>query len=229
MKLRLMLIGLALTLGLAPLVTSCSMMYAPMVAAARKPHLEISRGMSMAQVRQILGEPSYRRFNAQEEEWEYVRPYSRPNRVVVTFSAGAVSSLNSFDVPHEPEVQPVVVEREVVRPPVSPYPPYGYPYGRVVDNGWFEEFFRRVKEKPFTGDQLRLIASAPENKLFTSGQCLRLMSLFRWDDEKLKVLRTIAPRLADHQYAYKIIDDFTFDSGKNKAAELLGIGRTDRF
>lgn len=179
----------------------------------------------MAQVRQMLGEPSYRRFNAHNEEWEYVRAYSQPNRIVITFTDQVVSSLNTYDVTPPPSERPIIVESEVQRPPYPPYPPYG----RVVDSRWFEEFYRRIQDKPFTSDKLRIITSAPESKLFSSGQCLRLMNLFTWGDEKLKVLRAVAPRLADHEYAYKIIDSFTFDSEKDKAAQILGIARTDRF
>lgn len=231
MRLRFLSAALGLILVGGCLPSGCSMLYPPGMMTSRRPHLEISRGMSMADVRQMMGEPSYRRFNAQDEEWEYIRAYSRPNRIVVTFTGGVVSSLNTYDVAPPPaEPEPIIVEREVHRPPYPAYPPQAYPpYGRGVDSGWFEEFYRRVREKPFTSDQLRLIASAPESKLFSSAQCLRLLELFRWDDDRLKVLRVIAPRLADHQYAYKIIDSFTFESGKDEAARLLGIGRTDRF
>lgn len=227
MKQRLISASLLLCLGFVPLVMGCSIMYSPGDTVQRRPHLQISRGMSMAEVRQMLGEPSYRRFNTHQEEWEYVRQYSRPNRIVVTFEGGLVASLNTYDVAPPPSEHPIVIEPEVQRPPRPLYPPYGPPGYGWVDNAWFEEFFRRVQEKSFTSDKLKLIASAPDSKLFSSRQCLRLMDLFTWGDEKLKVLRALAPRLADHEYVYKIVDSFTFDSEKDKAARILGIGRTD--
>lgn len=229
------LIAFILGFGLVLFLSSCALTYGMSQRAEttqphhRAPHLEIQRGMSMQDVRSLLGEPRYRRFDSRGEEWEYVRPRHQPNRIVVVFEQGVVINLNTFDV-QIPPVQPSIPPVPERRPTPPYYPPsYGYPPQQIVDQAWFEEFFRRVEDKAFKSDRMRLIRSFPEHKYVTSQQCLRLINLFNWDNEKLEVLQIVAPRLADHQYAYKIMDAFDFSSNKDKASEILGISRTDNF
>lgn len=193
----------------------------------RTPHLEIQRGMSMREVVDLLGKPHYRRFDTQSEEWEYVLPNRRPNRIVVTFGRGVVTSLNTYDVPEPTQPIPEPQPTPPYYPPQPSYPPYGYPQDRGVDEGWFDEFFARVQAKPFDSDKMRLIRSISEHQRISSGQCLRLMSLFTWDSERLKVLRAVVSRLAERRDAYKIIDSLTFDSNKKEASRILGVPYTD--
>jgi len=47
------------------------------------------------------------------------------------------------------------------------------------------------------------------------------MKIFSFDDSKMKVLSMMAPRIVDLQNATDIYRIFTFDSDKEKAANIL--------
>ena len=48
-----------------------------------------------------------------------------------------------------------------------------------------------------------------------------MMELFNFSDDKLKVLKIMAPHIVDAQNAYIIYKTFTFDSDKEKAAQIM--------
>ena len=56
-------------------------------------------------------------------------------------------------------------------------------------------------------------------------QTARILRLFTWDNEKLEVLESLAPRLRDSYNAYKLVDLFTFSSNQEKARRILGLTR----
>ena len=59
----------------------------------------------------------------------------------------------------------------------------------------FENLYKKVKNKAFKDDQMELLSVGVVNNYFTCKQTARLMSIFTWDDEKMKVLRMISNRI----------------------------------
>lgn len=188
------------------------------------PTMQIERGMTKADVERAFGRPSHRRFNAEQEEWEYRRYYEQgaTKVVVVTFVNGRVDKLDDYTEP-APPVKPILPES---------YPRTGviigggaqpYPSRRAEQERWFEQFYARVKKVPFDDDRNRLIGAAAQTSYFTSAQVCRLLSLKTFGDDRLKILSLVARRVEDMENAYRIIDMFTFDSEKREAARLLGI------
>ncbi|WP_291529868.1 DUF4476 domain-containing protein [Bacteroides sp. UBA939] len=184
--------------------------------------MQIQKGMTQEEVSSILGKPDYRRFDHELEEWEfvkYVANTSGPTTIIVGFIDGRVVSMDSF--------------QRYLNPPVAVYPSaevgggsISHPHvtiGRGMNERDFQAFYRKVKSKPFKDDQLELIAIDMENKELTCSQCVRLMSIYTFDDEKLKVLDIVASQIADKENYDKIIDALSFISSQEKARVALGI------
>lgn len=53
------------------------------------------------------------------------------------------------------------------------------------------------------------------------------MSIYTFDDDKLKVLQILATRIADKENYDKIINSLDFLSSEDKAKEMLGIPKND--
>lgn len=194
----------------------------------------IERGMNQRQVQEILGRPDFRSFSEDgTEEWEYRQTYGSLGGMVVlvTFSpSGRVIRLNTYD-------------NERYRRSRNDYPSYpnypnypnyprdrgDYPYdnrqSERENEEWFTDVLNTARRKPFDDDRVKYIQDVARDYRFTSKQTIRLLKLFTWDKEKLKVLSHIAPRLRDPYNAYQIIDSFTFLDAQEQARRMLGLSR----
>ena len=234
MNRKLGLLSIALLLGLS----SCDLArIGEEFGRSNNPVAYIERGMDQRQVQDLLGRPDNRRFSEDgTEEWEYRRSYGslEGKIVLVTFSSsGRVIRLNTYnaegygrsrrDYPSYPNY-----------PSYPSYPNYprgggNYPY----DNGqsereneeWFNDVLRTARRKTFEDERIAYIQDVARGYRFTTKQTIRLLQLFTWDDQKLKVLSPIAPRLRDPYNAYQIIDCFTFSDAKEQARRMLGLSR----
>lgn len=186
--------------------------------------MQIERGMTKADVERLFGRPSHRRFNANQEEWEYRRHYDDGGArvVVVTFVNGQVDKLDDYTEP-APPVKPILPESYPRTGVIVGRGSQHYPPTRAEQERWFEQFFARVRKVPFDDDRNRLIGAAAQTYFFTSAQVCRLLSLKTFGDDRLKMLSLVARRVVDMEHAYRIIDMFTFDSEKREAANLLGL------
>ena len=52
---------------------------------------------------------------------------------------------------------------------------------------------------------------------------MRMMSIYRFDDDKLEVLKIIAPNISDRENYDEIINALDFISSEEKARSILGI------
>ena len=59
------------------------------------------------------------------------------------------------------------------------------------------------------------------NKYFTCKQCVRLMSIYTFDDDKLEVLNIVAPQIIDFENQEEIIKSLSFISSEEKAEKIL--------
>lgn len=83
---KIFLFGLLLLIGLG----SCSIL-----SITNRQMMQIKEGMTLADVKKILGTPDYRRFNGEFEEWEY--RWSKTH--IIRFYDGEVSGMDSFATP----------------------------------------------------------------------------------------------------------------------------------
>ena len=188
--------------------------------------MKIEKGMTKKEIVSLLGDPDFRRFDEQYEEWEYkkVNPLTAETTIIIVdFIHERVSNMNSFNGGSHPN------------PPVAVYPPGDIDYGkptpphpnghgkpsRAVSDGEFQQLYNKVKQKPFKDDQLELLEMGVSNKYFTCKQCIRLMSIYTFDDDKLEVLEIVAPRIVDSENYEDIIKSLSFISSEEKAEKIL--------
>lgn len=200
---------------------------------------KVERGMSSLQVGQLLGQPQYRRFNEVQEEWEYHdHQIAGVHVAIITFERGKVIKLDTFFAKHQPTPPTDPIDPETNRPPIG-YPPVvppPYPDGssrvpnirRPESEQWFEDLYQRVRRELFKEDRLRLIEEQAQFTDFSVEQTRRLMALYRFDDDRLDILRILASRIWDLEYADRLIDMFSYDSAKQRAHQYLQAAMKNR-
>ena len=87
----------------------------------------------------------------------------------------------------------------------------------------FQFLYKTVKKKSFDKDRLEILRVGVLDNYFTCRQCARLMSLYKFDDDKLKILRIMAGHIVDMENHHDILMRIDFDSNKLKALDILGI------
>lgn len=190
--------------------------------------LKLEKGMTKEEVVVLLGEPDFRRFNREREEWEYKKenPVTSEKKVIVVgFINNRVSNMNSFDGNYIP-TPPVDVyppeEVEADESFVYPLPPKGqHTHAYAMNNKDFELLYAGIEKEPFAKGRIQSLELAIVNKYFTSKQCVQLMSLFPFNGDKLKALHLLAPHILDSENYIEIVNSFPFSSDREKAREEL--------
>lgn len=184
---------------------------------------QVHAGMTAEEVGRILGQPDYRRFNRDVEEWEYRKWLSGSDAVViVSFEDGRVVSMDSFERPQavQPTVPPVVQVPPLEEPEAHPSHPQRLP--RMSD-AEFEAFYRKVKAEIFSDDQRDMIRALSKSKRLTCHQCGQLLTFFSFDDDKMAAFRWFAPHLVDKENYREIQKQFDFSFGRDEVKKTLGI------
>ena len=87
----------------------------------------------------------------------------------------------------------------------------------------FQFLYKIIKKKSFDDDRIEILSVGVLDNYFTCHQCVRLMSLYKFDDDKLKILRIMAGHIVDLENHHDILMRIDFDSNKLKALDILGI------
>ena len=87
----------------------------------------------------------------------------------------------------------------------------------------FQYLYKVIKKKAFEKDQLELLSVGVLDNYFSCRQCAKIMSIYSFDKDKLKVLDIMAKHIVDKENAHLILDSFRFESDRRKAASKLGI------
>ena len=86
----------------------------------------------------------------------------------------------------------------------------------------FQFLYKIIKKKSFDDDRLEILSVGVLDNYFTCQQCVRLMSFYKFDDDKLKILRIMAGHIVDLENHHDILMRIDFDSNKLKALDILG-------
>ena len=166
-------------------------------------------------------------FDASGDRWEY--------RSGVSLTGNVRRTLVGFDlsgrvVSYDSQLMPVydsgaAGSREPRRGgevgcPIVP----GY-YDASLDESSFGILRGKIQRAGFDSTKYDLIEVACLGCCFTCQQTAELMKLFSFSDERLKVLGLMASRIVDVQNAATIYRLFTFDSDKDKAADIISRSR----
>ncbi|WP_178791850.1 DUF4476 domain-containing protein [Bacteroidaceae bacterium] len=216
-----------LALALGAMICSCG---SGLTLQGSNTFMKIKPGMAQAEVTEILGKPTYHRFDEGGEQWEYQKVHAltgEETRIIINFTDGYVSSMDSFDG-SQPAMPPVAVcppaEVITIEPPRRPNHPDNHrPRHRPMSAQNFDNLYNKVKRKPFKDDQMELLSVGVANGYFTCNQCARLMSIFTWDDEKMKVLKMMSERLVDRENGEEIVKKFDSLFKQDDAKKILGI------
>jgi hypothetical protein len=87
----------------------------------------------------------------------------------------------------------------------------------------FQYLYKVIKKKSFNDDRLELLSVGVLDNYFSCRQCAKIMSIYSFDKDKLKVLDIMAKHIVDKENAHLILDSFRFESDRRKAASKLGM------
>lgn len=94
-------------------------------------------------------------------------------------------------------------------------------YDRVMNKQLFQAFFDNVKNEPFEKDRIALINAALASSDFTTDQCLQLVKFYAFDNERMKIMKMIYPRIVDKEAFFMVINSLTFSSNKKKMYDFV--------
>lgn len=189
--------------------------------------LKVQEGMSQQEVVAILGEPDYRRFDGDMEEWEFQREKgtpvldSSPMTIIVHFVGKKVVSMDTFSSYHQPTPPPPVV----VTPPVSPIEviPEQEPVReiRVMTDSEFDDFISKLKFTVLTEDQKRLIGQMLQKHDVTSDQSVSMVKEIFMSDDKLEMMKKIYPYVRDKRNFNKVINLLSSSMDKDEMRRFI--------
>lgn len=93
----------------------------------------------------------------------------------------------------------------------------------IMNDRDFQYLYKTIKKKSFEKDQFELLSVGVLDNYFNCRQCMKIMSFYKFDKDKMKVLDIMANHIVDRENAHLILDSFRFDSDRRKAASKLGI------
>lgn len=209
-----------LSVAFAFLFSGCGILF----TGAKKDLIgQIEKNMSQKEVLSLLGEPDYKRFAGEMEQWEYRDYYyvdQMPVNVIIDFSGKEVVALNTYDTSGYP-VSPgiVFVPSNDHGIPEEQYP--GNEYISVMTKREFEHFYQRMKEVIFYEKQLDMLEDKVRDYNFTCKQAKQLLDLTTISDKKIAILNILAPVLADRENDEILVKAMRFRSDREKAKIIL--------
>lgn len=94
-----------------------------------------------------------------------------------------------------------------------------------VDNGMsarlFDSFYKTVQRETSDADRIKVIDSVIGTTDFTCNQCLRLTELFRFDGDKMIIMRKMYPYIVDKQGFFSLIGELKYSESKTKMNEFV--------
>ena len=175
--------------------------------------MKLQKGMTKEETDKLLGKPDFRRFDGNLEQWEYqnggLGVYTK--YLIVEFENDAVKSMDSFnEISKKSIMEKMSIEKTSL-----------HVTGSVKDNE-FDKIYNNVKNAVFKEDTLERVI---RNREFSCAQCLRFLSLYTFDNDKLKMLEILKKHIVDTENYDDIINSLDFISNRDKAKEILGIPR----
>lgn len=92
--------------------------------------------------------------------------------------------------------------------------------GRLYSDSEINILYEKVKDA-FSFDQLKILQTGMNGRNITCKQCVKLLSICDFDNERIKFLQVMAPHIYDCHNRQIIIDTMSFTSGKDEARQLI--------
>ena len=90
-----------------------------------------------------------------------------------------------------------------------------------MDKTNFKNLLKQVKESSFEDGKITIIKTSASSNTFKVKQISKLMKEFSFSSGKLKLIKIVSGKIEDPRNRYNLIDNFSFDSDKDKARALL--------
>ena len=218
---------------LMALIATTILMFAVCMSASAKGKRNVERGMTKQEVIAILGEPKLTSFNIYGDKWEYAKNtnlFGDSKYITVFFDrSGKVVEYNTRIIEsnsRQPNGRQPQQPQQPQQPSLPPYDGGYYPNGGMnydycLDDASFSKLYNKIKKASFDDNKFDLIEVASLGCYYSCAQVVRIMKIFSFDDSKMKVLSMMAPRIVDLQNATDIYRIFTFESDKEKVANIL--------
>lgn len=94
-------------------------------------------------------------------------------------------------------------------------------YDRVMDDPLFKAFLGNMKKEPFADSRLKILETALVSTSFTTEQCMQLVKLYNFNDEKKKVMKLMYPQIVDKEAFFTVIGTLTFSSDKDEMNDFV--------
>lgn len=210
---------------LTTVLFACFFMLACSLFATAKSKQSIKRGMTKEQVTAILGKPKTTSFNELGDKWMYegwkgplvggdhVRTY------VIFNTTGKV--VRYEEQTYDPDMPEAIIPHPHpnITPDIESMP---YPNDTpCLSDEAFSILYYKVKNANFNNDKKNLIEVASLGCYYSCAQCAQILKIFNFDNERMNVLKLMAPRIVDPQNVYTISQQFTFDDAKKQAVRLV--------
>lgn len=112
-------------------------------------------------------------------------------------------------------------ERAPVGPPaIGPMRP-GTAAAEPMPAPRFDALLRSIEREAFPTRALRTLELALDDQRFTVGQVRRLMAVFPFGSDRLRVMELTVPRLVDRNDAFQLLEAFDFEMERDQARALL--------
>ncbi|WP_195530281.1 DUF4476 domain-containing protein [Phocaeicola vulgatus] len=210
------------------LVISITLVSCHTTGSIKQKAWKVQQGMTTEEIGQLLGKPDFRRFDGSLEQWEYQSGgiATSCKFLIIEFRNGMVTNMDSFESNITPPPVAVCPPNEIITVVPPNHPDHSGPHRpkhKAMNPHDFENLYKKVKNKAFKDDQMELLSVGVVNNYFTCKQTARLMSIFTWDDEKMKVLRMISNRIVDRENGKEIIKTLDSLFKQDDARRILGI------
>lgn len=149
----------------------------------------------------------------------YTRPGERPSKGQIlykerfNFNGRGVESISVDTRNNNP------------RPGSRPNQGSGYPdrgrNDRVMNDRLFDSFYATVSKESFDSDRIKAIDTAVITTDFTSEQCLRLVKLFRFDNDMMIIMRKLYPGIVDKQSFFTVLGVLKYSSSKETMNKFI--------
>lgn len=140
--------------------------------------------------------------------------------------AGAVVVVDP-NRPLPPNSRPAVVVVQASPPagtvPVAPPPgnPPPMEVRRAIEESELASVLAAIDDESFSQGKLNVLSSVASSRWFTVDQLKRIVGKMTFDQDKIKSVEIVAPRLLDKENGYKLYSAFDFQTSKDKVAEIL--------
>jgi hypothetical protein len=95
------------------------------------------------------------------------------------------------------------------------------PKPAILDDDAARSLAAAVRKEPFDEGRLAVLTSGVQGACVTASQARDLAAELTFSHPRLEAVRAMAPRIVDRADAWRVFEDFTFDSDKRAAKEIF--------